>query len=304
MARRRVIHEEEEKEEKTKKPAFKPSEFDETEFLQTENKSAKMIYISLAVALLAGIASFILMRVVLAAGSENYNTVPIIVPFIFAPIALWAFGKFGIDIKELEWKKYLENGFMFVLAWFAVWMVSMNPPFSDFSDPLIEDLVIVIDTDSGKQVTYIDTDTETIMFVDDVEKVFESTRNLTDVSHVELFVPITDNWNLEDVDVKISEKVGSTWSEIENLEENDIFKGWNDSFDPEGNVSDTVEREWVQREKDVWEGHLYSIKFDFTDIENTTYDHQDGIELRIEIDAEDSQGNTSKLVYDIRIFTS
>ena len=126
MARRRIIHEEEVEEEKEKKPAFKPPKFDETEFLQTENKSAKMIYISLGIAVVAGLFSFALMRIFYSLDTDLHFTAPLVSPFIFAFLVVYLFKRFGINIKELEWKKWLENGFMFVLAWFVIWMLSMK----------------------------------------------------------------------------------------------------------------------------------------------------------------------------------
>ena len=304
MARRRVIHEEEEvKDKKDKKPAFTPSKFDETEFLQTENKSAKMIYITLAIAAIAGIGSFIIMRIAYRMEMDSFMLVPIIAPFAFIPLVLYVFKRFSIDLKDLTWKKYLENGFMYVLAWFAVWMISMNPPFSDFSNPNIEELVIVIETESGKQITYINTDSEIMMFVDDIEKTYDSISNLTDITRVEIYVPITDNWNLDVVDVVISEKRDNTYHKIEDLGSYNIFKGWNDSFDPDKNVTERIGKEWIQKERDVWEGHLYAIKFDLTDLDNKTYELDDGIQLRIEIKVEDSHSNTNELLYDLRIST-
>ncbi|MFO8050543.1 MAG: hypothetical protein R6V01_02445 [Thermoplasmatota archaeon] len=303
MARRRVIHQEEEKEEKKTKPAFTPSEFDETEFLQTENKSAKMIYISLSVAFLAGIGSFVIMRAAHWLDLSSYMTVPIIAPFIFLPLVLYVFSRFDINIKELSWKKYLENGFMYLLAWFAVWMISMNPPFSDFSNPHIEDPIIVLDSDSGKQVTYVGTGSDTVMFVDDVEKTYQSISNISGVTNVEIYLPITDNWKLETVDVSISERKDGSWKEIEDLEQNAIFIGWNDSFEPDKNVSERVKNEWIQEKAEVWEGNLFAIKFTLTDLKNKTYDLHNGIQLRIDITAKDSRGNESRSLRDIKIST-
>ena len=184
MARRRIVREEEEDaEEKDTKPAFKPSEFDETEFLQTENRNAKMIYTSLGVALFAGILSFIIMRLtyLLQPDGNTHFMIPIIAPFLLIPIALKLFSKFGIDYKSLDWKKYAENGFMYFATWAAVWVLSMNPPLSDFSDPMIGDFVFAEVDNDGDRIFHYN----------------ETPYSVEPAGSLEAFMVITDNYKIE-----------------------------------------------------------------------------------------------------------
>ncbi|MFW3146719.1 MAG: hypothetical protein ACMUIE_07910 [Thermoplasmatota archaeon] len=302
MAKRRIIREEaEEHKEEDKRPAFKPSEFDETEFLQTENLSAKMIYISLGVALLAGLVSYGIMTASYYLGVGPHLILPIASPVVFVALVLHLFRRFGIDIKEVQWKKWLENGFMYALAWFVVWMLSMNPPFSDFSDPQIDDLVVVVETGSGKEVTYIHTDDQIIRYVDDVEKEFQTISDQTDVTGVWIYTPITDNWDLEKVEVEIQENREGGWKTITDPGLDTIQIGWNDSFHPEKNVSRKVREEWLKRSRDVWKEHLYGVHFDFTDLSNKTYETDDGIYIKVIFTASDSRGNDAVREIDFKV---
>ncbi len=311
MARRRIIHEEEEVEqekEKDSKPAFKPSEFNETEFLQTENKSAKMIYISLGVAVAAGIFSFGLMRLLYWMDVDNFILIPLISPFLFAPVVAYLFKRFGINIRELEWKKWLENGFMYVLAWFVIWMLSMNPPISDFSDPLIEDVVM--------EVRGIETANSNYTYSFFLGSAFNSIGNLTttpnstdeieDVRMITLYTTITDNWKVDSWTIEVYERTGGEWADISNRVGDTITIGKNLTLEPGKDLKDALKDEWLQRESDVWEDHLFSIRFDLTDFDHakSTYDLDDGrLDIMVVFKASDSAGNESELEYTFAVKT-
>ena len=309
MARRRIIHEEDEKEqekEKDAKPAFKPSEFNETEFLQTENKSAKMIYLSLGVAVLAGLFSFALMRLLYWLDVESFIIVPIVSPFLFAPLVAYLFKRFGINIKELEWKKWLENGFMYVLAWFVIWMLSMNPPVSDFSDPLIEDVVMQVETvdPSNKTLTYSYFLGVPYDSFGNLSSTMGPPEDIEDIRTVTLFATMTDNWKVDSWDIEVYERSGGEWVDISDRVGKTIEIGKNLTLEPEKDLKDALKDEWLQREPDVWEDHLYSVRLDLSDrnLIGATYDLEDGrIDMMVIFKATDPMGNGSELEFSFTI---
>jgi hypothetical protein len=305
LARRRIIHEEEEKEqekEKDSKPAFKPSEFNETEFLQTENKSAKMIYISLGTAVLAGLFSFGIMRFLYWLDFNSFLLVPIVSPFLFAPLVAYLFQRFGINIRDLEWKKWLENGFMYVLAWFVIWMLSMNPPISDFSDPLIEDVVM--------EIQGVETATTNYTYSFFLGSAYNSIGNLTadprsaddveDVRAVTLYSSITDNWKIDSWDVEVYERTGGEWVDISERIGETIYIGKNLTLEPERDLKNTLKKEWLQRESSVWKDHIFSVRFDLwdSDLVRSTYDiSDDRLDIMVVFKARDSAGNRAELEF-------
>lgn len=278
MARRRIIHEEEVEEEKEKKPAFKPQKFDETEFLQTENKSAKMIYISLGIAVVAGIFSFVLMRILYSLDTGVHFTVPLISPVLFAFLVVYLFKRFGIDIKELEWKKWLENGFMFVLAWFVIWMLSMNPPISDFSSPQIQEPVLELKTSEGRNHTYF---LGFLYINDEISEEYKPSSQIDDVTQVYVYVPISDNNRVGRWELEIYERSDGDWDLIDDTQSNGINIGKNYSFQPKEKLEDRISDEWIQRESDVWEDHLWTVNFDIETIKNSTLDLEGGLDVKI-----------------------
>jgi hypothetical protein len=300
LAKRRIIRkesEEPEKEEEVKKPAFKAPDFDETDFLQTENRSAKLIYISLATAVLAGIVTFGLMTLLHITDIGGLFTIPLIIPVIFAGLTIYIYTKFGIDIRNLEWKKWLENGFMFTLAWFAVWLVSMNPPFSDFADPTIAEPLIEIEVGSGQVIHYIGDN----VYIDDRKTEFSPISDLEDVRTVRIYTTITDNWKLESKSIELLYKdAEGNWIELEEgLSMNLTLGRYDEELEVPDNVSDKLGEEWLISDDEVRKDHMYLISFQLTN--QTQVGISDILDLKAIYTAKDSRGNENIREVPIRL---
>ena len=267
---------EEEAEEKDE-PVFTPAEFDETEFLQTENRSARMIYISLSVALIAGILSFFIMRALHWMGSDLYNVLPIAAPIILLMLVYFLMKRFGIELRDLDWKKYLENGFMYTVTWGAIWMVSMNPPFSDLSSPIVSDPIFKVTVGSRTSLHFEENDT------------------FGNVESISTFFVVTDNVGTDDVDFTIRLKEGS--QEMDIAPGSDLAKGVglkiervddNTTLSPDKNETKTI-REidgWYGSDIGDWSRNLYMVSLGNL----TGYDDEFTVFIRAE--ATDRSGNT------------
>jgi hypothetical protein len=298
LARRRIIHEEEVEEVKDKKPAFKPTKFDEKEFLQTEMRSAKMIYISLGIALVAGLVSFGLMRIFHSLDTGLHFIIPLASPVGFAFLVIYLFKRFGIDIKELEWKKWLENGFMYVLAWFVVWMLSMNPPISDFSDPQIEEPLLELKTIEGKNYTYF---MGTLYINDATADGYKPSVDIEGVTQAYVYVPISDNDKVDKWDIDVQQKVSSEWRSVEDPESVGIYIGKNFTFEPREDLKDIVSDKWIQRESDVWDGHLWTVLLEISEVKNSTLNTGGDLEIKLTYKVWDARNNYSEFEYDFKV---
>lgn len=295
MARRRIIREEEEDEEEESKPAFEPSEFDETEFLQTENRNAKMIYTSLGVAVLAGIFSFIIMRGIhmIQPDGTLHFIIPVISPVIFVPLVLKLFVRFGIDYKSLDWKKYAENGFMYFATWAAIWVLSMNPPLSDFSEPLIGEFVLAEVEEDG--VTKFHRN--------------ETPDSVDPVGGLELFTVITDNYKIEERIFEIDLISDSDERLLLRTDGEDVLKSDDEGYNisvrkVESNLTFTLDREdsdllmesnWYGDSFEEWNGSLWMIRID------NLSEFRSGEKLVFRIQVEDSAGNSREREAEIKI---
>jgi hypothetical protein len=268
-------------------PLFKTPEFDETEFLQTENRSAKLIYISLSVAVLAGILSFLLMRIVYWAGSDLYRILPIAVPVVLLALVYYLMLKFRIDYRDLDWKKYLENGFMYVVTWGAIWIVSMNPPFSDLASPSISDPVVKVTAGSVSSLE------------------FEENVTYHNVRAFSAFFVITDNVGVDGNVFKVHiQDQGSSRTEIvvdsAIADELGLKVGRvndNTSLAPDKNDTKSIRKVegWYGSDIDDWGRNLYEVTF-----MNLTSKDQ-AFTVTIEVMSSDRKGNEAGREFSFRV---
>jgi hypothetical protein len=257
-----------------------------------------MIYISLGTAVAAGIFSFILMRIMYSLDTGMHFTIPMISPVGFAFLVVFLFKKFGIDIKELEWKKWLENGFMYLLAWFVIWMLSMNPPISDFSSPQIQEPVLELKTVEGRNHTYF----MGFLYINDqYSEEFKPSSEIDDVTQVLVYVPISDNNKIDKLEMDIYERSDGNWDLIEDIERVGIHISKNYTFEPDDKLEDRISEEWIQRESDVWEDNLWTVMFDIENIKNSTLDLDGGLDISIHYKVWDTWDNFTEKEFDFRV---
>jgi len=123
MAKKRRKHEEEEE--------FELPEFDEKEFLRKELVGAKIMLVTVVLAVIAAGVSyaFTLANVVVIAffaGLALVFLLPYIVKF------------FRIETKGYTKKDWFGHGTTFFFAWLAIWVLLMNVPFADVTPPNLE----------------------------------------------------------------------------------------------------------------------------------------------------------------------
>ncbi len=97
---------------------FKLPEFDEKEYMEKEMEDAKFSFIVLGYSVLIGVLSFFLLEL----SFEVAFAVGILAVFGLKFIPL----PFGIDPAIFDKKKWLGNGVMYILTWFAVIMILCN----------------------------------------------------------------------------------------------------------------------------------------------------------------------------------
>jgi hypothetical protein len=65
----------------------------------------------------------------------------------FGVIAIPYISKFAkVDTSDFDWKNWLGSGAVYIMSWLALFILVINPPFSDFVEPVIEE--------DGLEITY------------------------------------------------------------------------------------------------------------------------------------------------------
>jgi hypothetical protein len=117
------------------KVVFKRPDFDEKDYMRKEMLNAKVGIITFFYALpyafvswqlaLANLAVFGFLAVIIGILSLRY-----VYPY------------FGVDVEDFEKKTWLGNGAVLVLTWLSIWVLLLNPPFSDLATPTISSVQV------------------------------------------------------------------------------------------------------------------------------------------------------------------
>jgi hypothetical protein len=139
--------------EKKEEDDFDFPEFDEHQFISMELNKAKIALVAFLYAILIVFFTYQLYNITypdarapMALGFLAVAAIPFISKFV------------RIDISEFDWKNWLGAGAVYVFSWLAIFIILVNPPFSDFVEPEIDEEVSYLRLDgSGQNWTKWDT---------------------------------------------------------------------------------------------------------------------------------------------------
>jgi len=148
MAKKRKKGKEKEEEEYE----FIPPEFDEREFIQKEIRDSKAVIITVIYAIVLGAVSG-----VISALNSSFVGLAFVVAIvgIFTLKPLYDF--LNIETKGFQKRNWAGNIGTFFFTFLAIWVLSMNTPFADFTNPVVSKVIIWVDDGSsvrGLEYTY------------------------------------------------------------------------------------------------------------------------------------------------------
>jgi len=129
----------EEKEKEEEKYEWTPPDFDEKGFLEKDIKGTKALFIASLLGLVLGIIAY------LVTGFSPY--IGIVVVFGGALLLRFIFPLFKMDFAKLEKKTLAGNYILLIFLALGVWIILLNPPFSDQIAPEVMQQRIFFDDD-------------------------------------------------------------------------------------------------------------------------------------------------------------
>jgi len=130
MAKKRKMKDEQER-------AFKIPEFDREEYVRKEISDGK---ITIATILYAGVIG--MFSYVLSLYGGAFVSVGVLVGLGGAFTLRRFHALAGFPVDELDTKHIVGYALLFLLTWLAIWIVVTNPPASDISSPIIEEIEV------------------------------------------------------------------------------------------------------------------------------------------------------------------
>jgi hypothetical protein len=120
---------------------FVPPDFDEKAFLERDIKGTKSLIVATFLGILAGVLAFALTGISVLLGA--------VVIIAFAVGLKYLIPILKIDPQGVDKKTLLGNILIILLLSLGIWIVMLNPPFSDHIPPEITSKVIYFDSGSG-----------------------------------------------------------------------------------------------------------------------------------------------------------
>ena len=133
MARRRHDREEEPLDDEV----FKFPDFDRKKFAEEEiNRSKAAIVVVMFAAVMGVVSAFVYLR------SNPSFAWPLSAMIGIPAFALikYIYPMVGVKTDLMKKKDYVSHAFIYFLAWLSVFIILMNPPFADYSPPVVEDI--------------------------------------------------------------------------------------------------------------------------------------------------------------------
>ncbi|MDH7508405.1 MAG: hypothetical protein QHH00_03290 [Methanomassiliicoccales archaeon] len=124
---------------------FIPPEFDEKAFLENDIRGTKTLLLTALFAILCGIVAFLVGEINVLLG--------LVVLFIGMFALRYIYILVKIKPNEIEKKTLFGNLALFFLLFLGIWILMMNPPFSDHTPPQISEVTIWYQDGSGNWVS-------------------------------------------------------------------------------------------------------------------------------------------------------
>lgn len=128
---------------------FTPPDFDEREFLLKELRDTKTVLVTVGYGALLGIVIGLL-------SNFNESLAPVGLGMALAGILSlkYFYPLIKIDTSSFQKKNWVGSGAWFFFTFLAVWVLTLNFPFSDHADPTIDGVTVWVD--NGTNITAID----------------------------------------------------------------------------------------------------------------------------------------------------
>ena len=115
---------------------FIPPDFDEDAFIHREMVSFRTTSILFAWGIVAALVSWAAFAGM--GGAKVGWLVGLAICAVFGYTLRWIFPRLGADIKHFGRREWLGTGALFFFSWLAFFLITINPPVSDFAGPRVD----------------------------------------------------------------------------------------------------------------------------------------------------------------------
>jgi hypothetical protein len=145
MAKKRKKQKKEEEEEKYE---FVPPEFDEKQFLRDEMAATKQILLVVGYGVFMGTLAAV---ATIVAGSGYLGLALLLLGFVTMK---YMFTVMSVDFTKITKKSWAGNIAFFFFTFLAIWILMVNPPFTDMASPEVKNVRLAVAVGAGVVIHY------------------------------------------------------------------------------------------------------------------------------------------------------
>jgi len=168
---------------------WKPPDFDEKGFLKEDIKGTKALLVAAVLGIVAGIVAYALTGISVILGVIVLFAVAILLKKILALLRM--------DLEGIKTTTILGNAVMMFFVALSIWIILMNPPFSDHYAPQINSNQVYFQHGSGNWTAY------------------PQTQPITVGDNIRVVVKVVDNGKLTSVQISINNGMTSGYVDMD-----------------------------------------------------------------------------------------
>lgn len=159
-----------------------PPDFNEREFLEKDIRLTKILLVTAGLAVIFAIVAFAL---------TGYDWLIGFAAIVAGAVALrYIYPFFKIDVKSIEKKTWISNIVLFMFMALGIWILLLNPPFSDHTIPGVGDAQILVN-ENGTWTKLTSTNANTLINANETVNITVTASDISGIEKVEISTYLT-----------------------------------------------------------------------------------------------------------------
>ena len=207
-----------------------PPEFDEKIFLKKDLKGTRALMVTVITCVLFAVIGYMV-------GVAVHWAMGFVVLLVGIFILKYIYPFAGVDPSEKETKSSAGNYILFFLLFLGLWILFMNPPFSDHTNPDIEGQAIWVEVSQGQWEQLTDANRQSLIHAG-------NPVNITTI--------VTDNGHLSNVQIEVT-LAGTSGTFVNMTDVGDNRYEFNNTYSSDGGYVFTIRAEDAAGNVSEWD---------------------------------------------------
>jgi hypothetical protein len=197
--------------EKEEEYEFIPPEFDEKEFIRKELRDSKALIVTVIYAILLGIVAG-----VISALNRSFVGLAFLVVIAGLFMLKFVYEFLRIDTHGFQKRNWVGNIATYFFTFLAIWILLLNTPFADFTNPVVSDVIVWVDDGTsvrGLQYNYEKSNNS--YWWGNMNSSLPATIVVGSNQTINITAKVVDNGRLRTIEISIGIPTSTSWVDME-----------------------------------------------------------------------------------------